>query len=56
MDGEKNGEKNELEDLAREVKQLINDNRKFLDRIMDDDFEPEDDGEGEEEAGVIEEL
>jgi hypothetical protein len=51
------GEKNELEDLAREVQNLINDNRKFLDRIMDDDFEPEDDGEGEEEeAGVVEEL
>ncbi len=50
------GEKNELEDLAREVQQLIKDNRKFLDRIMDDDFEPEDDGEGEEAAGVIEEL
>ncbi len=55
MDGEKNGEKNELEDLAREVQQLIKDNRKFLDRIMDDDFEPEQ-PESEEEAGVIEEL
>ncbi len=50
------GEKNELEDLAREVQQLIKDNRKFLDRINDDDFEPEDGGEGEDEAGVIEEL
>ncbi len=49
-------EKNELDDLTREIQHLINDNRKFLDRIMDDDFEPEADGEGEEEAGVIEEL
>jgi hypothetical protein len=50
------GEKNELDDLTRTVRQLINDNRKFLDRIMDDDFEPEDEGVGEEEAGIIEEL
>ncbi len=56
MEEEKKEENNELEDLARTVKQLISDNRKFLDRIMDDDVEPEDEGEGEEEAGVVEEL
>jgi hypothetical protein len=50
------GEKNELEDLAREVQQLIKDNRKFLDRIMDDDFEPEEQEGEEEEAGLVEEL
>ncbi len=50
------GEKNELEDLTREIRQLIKDNRKFLDRITDDDFEPEEQEGEEEEAGVIEEL
>ena len=50
-------EKSELEELARDIRQLINDNRKFLDRILDDDFEPEEGEEREEEeAGVVEEL
>lgn len=35
----------ELTQLAREVRKLVEENRTFLDRIMDDDFEPEDDGE-----------
>lgn len=34
-------EKNDLDDLAREVQQVIMDNKKFLARIMDDDFEPD---------------
>lgn len=36
---------NELTQLAREVRRLVEENRTFLDRIMDDDFEPEDEGE-----------
>jgi hypothetical protein len=34
-------EKNELEELTREITRVIADNKKFLDRVMDDDFEPE---------------
>jgi hypothetical protein len=47
-------EKNELDELARDVKKVIADNKKFLDRVMDDDFEPEEADEEEEEQ--IEEL
>lgn len=38
----------ELGQLAREVRKLVDENRRFLDRIMDDEFEAEDD-EPEEE-------
>jgi len=49
-------EENEgLDELTRNIRHLIDDNRKFLQRIMDDDFEPEEQEE-QEEAGVIEEL
>jgi hypothetical protein len=49
-------EKNELEELTREITRVIADNRKFLARVMDDDFEPEME-EGEEgEDEVMEEL
>jgi hypothetical protein len=34
-------EKGDLDEIARTVRQVIEDNRKFLDRIMDDEFEPE---------------
>lgn len=47
-------EKNELEELSREVKKVIADNKKFLDRVMDDDFEPEEEGEEDEEP--VEEI
>ncbi len=47
-------EKNELDDLSRQVKKLIEENKKFLDRVMDDEFEPE--GDDEESAEVVEEL
>lgn len=48
-------EKNELDELGREIRRIIADNEKFLARVMDDEFEPdEEDGEGEEE--VLEEL
>jgi hypothetical protein len=49
-------EKNELEELAEEIRKTIADNRKFLERVMDDDFEPE---EGDLDQGgeeVVEEL
>jgi len=47
-------EKNELDELTREINKIISDNKKFLDRVMDDDFEPEEEIEDEEE--IIEEL
>jgi hypothetical protein len=47
-------EKNELDELTREIDKIITDNKKFLARVMDEDFEPEE--EGEEEGEVIEEL
>lgn len=47
-------EKNELDELGREIRKIILDNEKFLARVLDDDFEP--DEEGEEEGEVVEEL
>jgi hypothetical protein len=44
----------ELEELAREIHRVIADNRKFLDHVLDDDFEPEEDDLPQEE--VVEEL
>lgn len=47
-------EKNELDELTQEIGKIIKDNKKFLDRVMDEDFEPEE--EIEEEREIIEEL
>lgn len=47
-------EKNELDELGREIRKIIADNEKFLARVLDDDFEP--DEEGEEEGEIVEEL
>ena len=33
--------KDELQDLAAGISRIISDNRKFLSRFMDDEFEPE---------------
>lgn len=44
-------ENNPLEEMEQEIKRLIADNRKFLDKITDDGFEPED-----EETEEFEEL
>jgi hypothetical protein len=49
--------KDELQELAEGIARLISDNRKFLSRLKDDDFEPdgdEDDGDdgADEEAPV----
>jgi hypothetical protein len=38
----------ELEDLEREVRRLIEENKKFLSRVLDDDFEPEEEEEADE--------
>ena len=47
-------EKNELDELTQEIGKIIKDNKKFLDRVMDEDFEA--DEEIEEEREIIEEL
>lgn len=45
----------EMEELSREIKKIITDNKKFLDRILDDEFEPEDEEESGEDE-ITEEL
>ena len=47
-------EKTELDEMSREIRKIIFENKKFLDRIMDEEFEP--DEESEEEAGTVVEL
>ncbi len=53
-------EKDDLVELSREISRVIEENRKFLDRVLDDDFEPEkEDGaelDKEDEAGEMVEL
>ncbi len=53
--------KNELDELTREIRKLIARNKKFLDRVMDEEFEPEEEevveaAAEEEEAGRLVEL
>jgi len=43
--------KDDLQELATGIARIISDNKKFLSRLMDDDYEPEE----EAEAGVDEE-
>ncbi|SNB47711.1 hypothetical protein [Geobacter sp. DSM 9736] len=38
----------ELEELEREIRKIIDDNKKFLSRVLDDDFEPEEEEPAEE--------
>lgn len=47
-------EKSEQEKIAEEVRKVIEENRKFLDRIMDEELGVED--EAEEDGEVFEEL
>lgn len=48
--------RDDLEGLEKEIKRLLDDNRKFLERVLDDDFEPEPEEVGEDEQEVTEEL
>lgn len=41
------GAKGELDELTQEIKRTIDDNRKFLERIMDDEFDEENDADVE---------
>jgi hypothetical protein len=45
----------ELEELARNISNIIQDNRKFLEKVLDEDFEPEEESE-EDSAEDFEEL
>jgi hypothetical protein len=47
-------EKTELNEMSREIRKIISENKKFLDRIMDEEFEQ--DEESYEEAGTVVEL
>ena len=47
-------ENTELDEMSREIRKIISENKKFLDRIMDEEFEP--DEESDEEAGTVVEL
>lgn len=47
-------ERDELVELASEIKRVIADNRKFLERVLEEDFEPEEEEIADEE--VHEEL
>jgi hypothetical protein len=38
-------ERNELEELALNIRKLVDNNKKFLDKVMDEDFEPEEEVE-----------
>lgn len=40
--------KDDLQELATGIARIISDNRKFLSRLMDDDYEPEEEPEAEE--------
>lgn len=46
---------NELEEMALNIRKLVDDNRKFLDKVMDEDFEPEE-TEEETEEGTTEDF
>ncbi len=38
---------NDLEELTNSIRNLIKDNKKFLEKVLDEDFEPEPDSEEE---------
>jgi hypothetical protein len=48
-------DQNELEELAQSVRKIVTDNKKFLDKVMDEEFEPEEEIE-EDSSGEFEEL
>lgn len=49
---EKDKELIELDELTQEIKKTIQGNRQFLARVMDDDFEPDEEPAETEEASV----
>ncbi len=49
-------ERNELEELALNIRKLVNDNKKFLEKVMDEDFEPEEETEEKTEEDSAEDF
>lgn len=47
-------EANELEELSREIRKVIDANRKFLERVLDDDFDAEESPEEQDSEGFEE--
>lgn len=43
-------EKNDLEEITQEIRKIIDNNKKFLEHVFDEDFESEDEGRVETEA------
>jgi len=41
--------KDDLQELASGIARIISDNKKFLSRLMDDDYEPEEEADSSEE-------
>jgi hypothetical protein len=46
----------EFEDLTREIRNLLKDNERFLKRVLEEDFEPEEEVEAEDSIEDFEEL
>lgn len=46
----------EFEDLAREIRDLLKENQRFLKRVQEEDFEPEEELETEDSTEDFEEL
>ncbi len=44
-----------MEELAHSIRKIVQDNKKFLEKVMDEDFEPQEETE-EESSGDFEEL
>lgn len=40
-------DQHELEELAECVRKIVQDNKKFLEKVMDEDFDPEDEAEAD---------
>ncbi len=49
-------ELNELEELTLNIRKLVNGNKKFLEKVMDEDFEPEEEIETDEEEAAAEDF
>lgn len=46
----------EFQELAREIRELIRENRRFLEKVMEEDFEPEEEEAPENPMEEFEEL
>ncbi len=40
-------EQNELEELVNDIRKVVQDNRKFLEKVLDEDFDPGEETERE---------